>query len=331
LPLLLILAGGLAWSATPAADDPVPVRHTFTEPHMGTTVRLVVYAADGEAAARAAHAAFARVAELDAVLSDYRPDSELSRLVARAGQGATPVGSDLFAILDASQRLAARTGGAFDMTAGALTHLWRRARRLNEPPDPARIAEARSVSGSRHLRLDAGARTAEIRRVGVKLDPGGLAKGYAADAARDVLARHGLRRALVVVGGDVSAGDPPPDATGWRVAVESLGPDPLPAIVVSRAAVSTSGDAEQWMTVNGTRYSHVIDPRSGVPVTGRTSATVIAPRGIDADALSTALSVLSREEGTTLIAATPGAAALWQREQPDGTIGVQRSSRWPEP
>jgi len=329
-------------SAAPAAPirsdlvRPDLVRYETSAPHMGTLVRIVLYAGtrrDGDAAAAAA---FARIAALDARLSDYRGDSELVALSRAAVGVPVPLGDDLFALLSASEALARRTGGAFDMTAGRLTHLWRSARRLNAWPEAARVAAARAAGGFATVRLDPNRRTATLTKAGIALDPGGIAKGYAADEALRVLQSRGIDAALVVLGGDVAAGDPPPGEAGWTIAIPRLAASDAKSepfwIRLAHAAVSTSGDAEQWMTADGVRRSHVIDLRSGWPVTGRTATSVVARRGIDADALSTALGILDRDAGAALLRDhTPDASAqaLWQDLRDDGTPHVQFTTQWP--
>jgi FAD:protein FMN transferase len=140
------------------------------------------------------------------------------------------------------------------------------------------------------------------------------------------------------LGGDVAVADPPPHKAGWSVAIERLevpGAPDLGPLVLRRAAVSTAGDAEQWMTAGGVRYSHILDPRSGQPMTGRSSTTVVAPSGLVADGLDTALAVLGPREGMTILESTRrdragwNAAAAWVREAPDGRVQVVRSETWP--
>lgn len=309
-----------------------PSRIEMTEPQMGTQMRLVVYADDEARARMAMRAAFDRVADLNGTLSDYQPTSELMRLCARAGQGPIAISPDLFHILDVAQTLARRTNGAFDVTSGPLTHLWRRARRFSEVPATSRVTEALALSGFRHLHLDASRRTATLDTPGMTLDLGGLAKGYAADEAISVLESHGLTRALAALGGDVVVSAPPPDRDGWTIDVASLdvpgAPHPSP-VVLRDAAISTAGDAEQWLTADGIRYSHILDPRTGWPMTIRSSTTVIARRGLDADRLDTAIAVLGPDEGLPLAEETPGAAVLSVRQERDGRITIHQSSRWP--
>jgi len=259
-------------------------RFEAVEPHMGTLVRIQVYAAGAAQAQVAFQAGFARIAALDDALSDYKPDSELNRLP-------NPVSVDLFRVLAAAQALAVETDGAFDVTVGPLTRLWRAGR----VPDAATIAEARRHVGYRKLHLDAVARTVTLDDPAMRLDMGAIAKGYAADEALQAIAAAGCPIALVAVSGDLAIGDPPPGKTGWHV---DAGGD---VRTVSRVAISTSGDTEQHVDSAGVRYSHIVDPATGIGLTRSHLMTVIARRGIDADALATAASVLGPERGRQLV------------------------------
>jgi thiamine biosynthesis lipoprotein len=167
-------------------------------------------------------------------------------------------------------------------------------------------------------------------RAGVRLDAGGVAKGYAADQARDVLAEAGFSRALVVAGGDLSIGDPPPGRRGWNVALAGLDPDraaPGSPLMLARCGVSTSGDAEQWVEIGGVRYSHIVDPRTGKALQGRRSDSVVAANATSSDMLATALSVLGPDEGARLVARYPGAASLVGMRTKTGDHWV-KSERW---
>ena len=297
---------------------------------MGTTFRVVLYARGAAQADRAVTAAFARIAALDARLSDYRESSELSQLTRRAVGRAVPVSPDLFRILDAGQRLAARTDGAFDLTVGPLSRLWRRAHRQARLPSDESLNDARARTGYEKLVLDRRARTARVTVSGMRLDPGGIAKGYAADAALAVLRRHGLRRALVAAGGDVRAGEPPPDAVGWEIVLAGLDPErtaPGSPLTLSNCGVSTSGDAEQWVDIDGRRYSHIVDPKTGLGLTGRRSVTVVAANAMTSDMLATAVTVLGPRDGIALVDSYPDAAALVGVEAATGEEWHQ-SRRW---
>jgi thiamine biosynthesis lipoprotein len=291
-------------------------RFTYTQYHMGVDARLVVYAPDLQTAERACEAAFSRIATLDTIMSDYRRDSELNRLCAAAGGKAARVSPDLFRVLQRAQELARRTGGAFDVTAGPLIRLWRAARKAGKLPPEADLQAARRLVGHRHLHLDAEGRTARLALRGMQLDLGGIAKGHAADEAQAVLRREGIDRALVQLGGDIVVSGPPPDTEGWTVRVPNAGDDRGPTdLRFTHRAISTSGDTEQFAVIDGRRYSHVVDPRTGLALTSRVQVTVTAADGLTADPLSTALTVVGTEGRAALLAAYPGVGA-WVRVLP---------------
>ena len=273
-------------------------RYEAAEPHMGTLFRIVVYAESREAANRGFLAAFERAAELDQALSDYRPDSELNRLCRQGMNRPTPVSEDLFAVLSASQELAYRTAGAFDVTAGEVTRLWRAARRAGRPPSRADVQTALITGGFRHLYLDANGRYATLT-ASLQIDLGGIAKGYAADEMLRALRRAGLRRALVAAAGDIRVGAAPPGRTGWRVAAEAFGRT-VATLEIVDAAISTSGDTEQFLEHGDLRFSHIVDPRTGLALTSRRSVTVIADTATAADSFATAISVLGVENAWNL-------------------------------
>jgi FAD:protein FMN transferase len=297
---------------------------------MGTTWRIVMYASTADVASAARRSAFARVGELDARLSDYKQDSELMTVERETRNGAVPVSADLFYVLSSAQAIAMQTAGAFDVTAGALTRLWRRARRLGVLPAQTEIQAARAVSGHDRMWLDAAARCVTLAP-GVQLDLGGVAKGFAADEALAQLRRHGLTRALVAGGGDIAVGDAPPASSGWMVDI--AGSNDIQAstdsVVLTRSAVSTSGDTEQWLESGGVRYSHILDPRTGHALTGRRLVTVIAPNAITSDMLATAASVLSVADAVRLVEATPGAAMRMGTRASGGDPTWLTTDRWP--
>lgn len=315
-------------SLWPAGDT--AGRFEFSQPHMGTTVRVVLYSRDEPAAHAAADAAFARIAELDRTLSDYRADSELSRVTRGPVGQPIPIGRDLLVVLQAAQDLAVRSDGAFDITVGPLSRLWRRARRQVELPAAEALAAARAVTGYRLLSVDARARTVTVAKAGMALDAGGIAKGHAADVALEVLRRSGHGTALVAVGGDIAAGAAPPGARGWEVAIAGLGPDdvaPSSPLTIANAGVSTSGDAEQWVEIAGRRYSHIVNPLTGIGITGRRTVTVVARDAMTSDMLATALSVMEVEAGLALADSTPGAAAQIGVAGDSG-VSWRRSHAW---
>jgi FAD:protein FMN transferase len=301
-------------------------RFTFTEPHMGTRFKIIVYAQEESAAKSAVKAAFQRIADLDAIMSDYRSTSELMRLCQKTGGDPVPVSDDLFRVLERSQEVAGLSDGAFDVTVGPVVRLWRQARRSHEMPDPKELAQARELVGYKNIRLDAKNRTVQLLKPGMRLDLGGIGKGYAADAALTTLKEHGVTQALVAAGGDIAVSESPPGADGWTIGIAPLlDPDAKPSryLVLHDAAVSTSGDSEQYLEIHGKRYSHIVDPRTGIGLVDRMSVTVVAPHGLIADPMTKAVSVLGPERGLAIIDATDEVAALVVRKTDMGIVTLE--------
>ena len=286
--------GLLGFIVTASSNFAAPERLEYIEPHMGTLFRIVLYPSDPALAKAAARAAFDRIAALNRIMSDYDSSSELMRLCAQPPNTAVAVSSELFDILQLSQAIAEKTHGAFDVTLGPVISLWRETRRTHALPTEAARTAALHASGFRHLRLDPLTRTVTLLRPNMALDLGGIAKGYAAEAALSVLAQHGITSAMVAASGDLALGDPPPGKTGWKIELNPFGSTtgtPL-ILIVAHAGVSTSGDTEQFVTLGGVRYSHIVDPATGLGLTRPTAVTVVAPHATLADALATACSVL---------------------------------------
>jgi thiamine biosynthesis lipoprotein len=266
---------------------------------MGMAVRIRLYATEDQART-AATAAFWRIAELDRMMSDYRPDSELRRL-GGAGTSWSVVSPELFAVLERARVIAAMTDGAFDPTVAPLVELWRAARARRQLPDRTAIARARQQVGWRHLHLDASRPAVRLSRVGMRLDLGGIAKGYIIQQGLGAMAALGVTRALVEAGGDIVVGDAPPGREGWHIAVADA--DAAFATRAGRlthAAVATSGPAGQFVDIGGLRYSHVIDPRTGIGLTNHVTVRVIAADAATADALATAFTVVDLGEGSRI-------------------------------
>jgi thiamine biosynthesis lipoprotein len=308
-----------------------PQRFEFNEPHMGTRCRIVLYAEDETVAAKGASAAFDRIRFLDDTMTDYRDASELMRLCQKAGGPPTPVSPELFFVLKKSLDVSERSDGAFDVTVGPIVRLWRRARRQKEMPEPKKLAEALELVGWQKMHLNEEKRTVELTKKGMLLDLGGIAKGYAADEALAVLRRHGVQNALAALGGDIAVMGAPPGTDGWTIGIAPLeSPDKPPSrqLILRDAAISTSGDAEQFVEINGTRYSHIVDPKTGLGLTGHRSVTVVARKGIDADSLTKVVSVLGPERGMPILDAIDGVACLSLEMTKDGGVVAHESKRW---
>jgi thiamine biosynthesis lipoprotein len=311
-PVLLSCALAALIVIPPAARPALLERHEFTQIHMGMPVRLVLYAGSASAARAGAAAAFARIQALERIFSDYQPDSELSRIQGRVGEW-LPVSGELFDVLERAVELSRRTEGAFDPTVGPLVALWREARRTHQLPSPAAVAEARARVGWTRLELDAARRALRFRAAGMRLDLGGIAKGYILqDAVRQIAAR-GMTRTLVEAGGDIAVGEAPPGREGWRIDIPvGSGIDERfrdRAVRLTHASLATSGPTAQFAEIDGVRYSHIIDPRRGLSATPDVVARVIAADGATADALATALAVAGRDAAARILDRFPDAAA----------------------
>ena len=325
----LLLAAAPFVSPVFSREIPRPsewTRFEFTQVHMGTEFKILLYAPDADAAAQASNAAFERISTLDTIMSDYNPGSELMQLCEHAGGPAEHVSDDLFRVLSQAQELSRRSNGAFDVTVGPVIRLWRQARARGQLPDPARLGQALKLVGYQNLRLDTRNRTAELLKSGMLLDLGGIAKGYAADQAVAILKARGIPRALVAGAGDIAAGAPPPGRDGWVIEVAPLDPQDKIApslFLLHDGAVSTSGDSGQHLEVAGVRYSHIINPKTGLGLTGQSSVSVVAANGISADSLATAVSVLGPARGLELIKSYPGAGVLFAEKAGQGVRNFQ--------
>jgi thiamine biosynthesis lipoprotein len=287
---------------------------------MGIDARIVVYAPNSKTAETACEAAFRRVAELEAIMSDYRPDSELMRLCAKAGGPPVHVSPDLFRILQRSQLIAKQTDGAFDVTVGPLIQLWRKARRETKLPDPMTIANAKRAVGWQKMTLDPIGHRVRLSVPAMRLDLGGIGKGYASDEALKALKKNGVTIALIEMGGDIVLGSAPPNTAGWKIEVPNAEgnatlakANPTPTINLKNCAISSSGDTEQFVEIGGVRYSHVVDPKTGRGITKRAQATVIAPNGFTSDPLSTALTIIDKSMQAKLLSLHPKVKAYVKR------------------
>jgi FAD:protein FMN transferase len=320
----LLLIAGCCFGFRPAL-----ARFEFSELHMGTQFKIILYCERPDAAILASNA-FERIAQVDAITSDYRETSELMAVCKTAVGRKIRVSEDLFRVLAKSQEMAEQSGGAFDVTIGPIVRLWRRARRIGELPDRLRLAKAMDLIGHQKLHLDRESRSVSLDRNGMLLDLGGIAKGYAVDEAMSVLRQKGVARALIAAGGDILVSGAPPGTQGWLIDIAPLEPgngSPTRSLYLRDQAVSTSGDAHQHVEISGVRYSHIVDPKTGLGVTGRSSVTVVARNCTTSDALATAASVLGSVKGAKLIESTPGAAALFVQATAEGLSTVE-TNRW---
>ena len=280
---------------------------------MGTQFNVIFYAPDSLIAQRAYTAVSGRMDSLNYVMSDYLDDSEINRLSATAGSGRyVPVSPDLFNVLQKAQTIARKSGGLYDPTIGPLSQLWRRAVRRQIFPSTRQRRQARRVVGYRLMDLDSLTRSVKLKRAGMRLDLGGIGQGFAIDEAVSVLHRFNVHAALIDIGGDILADEGPPGTTGWRVGIGSGKADgsDTTTILLDKAAITTSGDAYRFLEYKGHRYSHIMNPRSGLGLRHFVRVTVRAPDGYRADALTKVFSVAGWRKRRRLIKRFPGVTVL---------------------
>ena len=310
---------GFVMPAVAVQQEPTAERFEFARVAMGTRARVVLYATDGGSAAEAARLAFDEIERLEQVLSDYRPGSEIRVFQDTAVVGEwTAISPTLAESLRAALAMGSRTDGAFGVTSGATVLLWRDARESGALPIDNEIERARAASAPGGVEVDPGADRARLLRKGVRFDFGGIGKGIAAAAARDVLREAGHPSCLVDLGGDLALGAPPPEADGWSIDVQT-GITKKASVTLADMCIATSGDAEQWAEIDRVRFSHIVDPRTGMALKTGRAATVIHPDGATADALASAACVLGIDGIERLEESFPEARiTLWS--SPDETL-----------
>lgn len=277
---------------------------------MGTVLEITLVVHDEVRGRALLDELFDLAGRLDTMLSRHASDSALSRLNAAAGDGPQVVPGPVRELLTRSLEYSALTDGSFDVTVGPLVALWTRAARRDRPPTDEEIAAARLGVGASRVRIAADGRVA-LDRPEVQVDLGGIAKGYAIDRMREVLAGHGVRNALLNFGqSSVWALGQPLDADAWRLLVRGPGDSLLGVMALRDRALSVSGSLGQWVEIGGERFGHVLDPRTGQALRRRRQALVLGDDATRAEALSKALLVLGEEEGLAIIRREPACEAL---------------------
>ncbi len=276
-------------------------RFDFERALMGTRFLISTYGDDEAKAKNAADLAFAKAEEINLCASDYIADSELLRLSKLPPHQPIVVSATLFDLLTQSLHFAKITDGRFDPTLGPLTHLWRQSRRQGALPTEEILHAAQDSCGWKNVALDPNKKTITLLTDNMRLDLGGIAKGYAADAMLTIMEKNGFPRTCITAGGDLRIGEPPPGKIGWSVGVKTFDPAQLAQTKeLARCAVSTSGDLHQSIEINGIHYSHIVDPKTGLGLTQHRAVTIIAPNATTSDALATAACVAEPAQAEAL-------------------------------
>jgi thiamine biosynthesis lipoprotein len=332
---LVALATALAVAAAPqpvradgdACSDVVVER---ARPMMATIVTVTARGCPAGLLEDGIREAFAEMDRLAGLLSEWNPDGPVALVNRSAGRAPVPVPPEVLDVLTRAAAVSSRTAGGFDVTWAALAGVWRfdgaRPPRL---PARAEVRRRRALVAFRDLVVDRSAGTAFLRRPGMRVGLGGIAKGYIAEAGANLLVSRGIRNVLVAASGDIAArgrnGDRP-----WVVAIRDPR-DPsavLGTVELADESISTSGDYERYFVVDGRRYHHLLDPRTGYPATASESVTVVARHGAEADALATGLFVIGPDRARATLSGDPDVSAVLVGQ--DGRLhlaGAPRSFR----
>jgi thiamine biosynthesis lipoprotein len=294
------------------------VKETFV---MGTVAWITIYGLDREDAEAAAGEAIGELHRIEESMSTWKKQSEISRLNRESDGKPYKISRELFHITERSFYYSRITSGAFDITARPLVQLWGFQGGAAHLPDEAEISEAMQRVGYEKIMLD-GESSSIIMPPGMELDLAGIAKGYGVDRAVSILKNHGVKRALVNLGGNIYALGTPPGEKGWSVGIRDPrgGTSVVGSLLLADEAVATSGNYENYVEIEGAIYGHILDPRAGRPVSHVLSVTVVAPTALAADALSTGLFVLGPESGGKALSLLQDVRALFAMPNGDGVV-----------
>ncbi len=274
---------------------------------MSTIVEITVVGTE-EQSRQAMMLAFEEIRRIDGLMSVYNPDSEVSRVNEAAGEFAVRVSADTLEVVSESLRIARLTNGAMDITVAPLMELWGFGNGENRVPPDDELQEKLLLVDYRKVLADADSSTVRLDLPGMRIDVGGIAKGYAVDSAIRVMKEAGIRNALISAGGDIYAMGAPPGKESWKIGIRHprARADLLGILELKDRAVATSGDYENFFEVDGKRYCHIMDPGTGRPVQGIMSVTILADTAAEADALATAIFPLGADKGMKLIESLEG-------------------------
>jgi thiamine biosynthesis lipoprotein len=305
-----ILSAAAALAAVPASAQPAPAaaatraKIVHTGKAMGTIVQITFWTGDEVAAARAARAVFEEFERLDRMMTTWTPDSEVSRINAAAGVSAVAVSDETFTVIERALDISKRSKGVFDITVGAFQGLWKFDQDMDGTlPDPAEVKRRVAMIGWRDVLLDKKKRTVKLRRKGMAITLGGIAKGYAVDRAVALLREQKLGDFILQAGGDMFVSGNKTDRP-WTVGIRDPrgSRDQTFAVAPVRDhAFSTSGDYERGFVKDGVRYHHILDPRTGQPARLSRSVTILARDAFTADAWSKVLFILGWEKAMPLV------------------------------
>lgn len=293
---------------------------------MGTTLEIKVFCKDQSVCDKAIAEAHEEVKRLDHIFSNYKTDSVLSKFHSVADEGKYKVPKVFIKLIELSIEYSYVTGGAFDITVAKLVDVWKASQERNKVPTENEINEALRCVGYEKIKLYPSSSEIELDPPCVRLDFGGIGKGYAVDKVVEILNKHGIKRGIVNFSGNMFAMNPPPDSDGWDIGIRNPRVEfaPITMVRIRNMSISTSGDYERYLLIEGKSYSHIINPKNGMPISSVPSVTVLSKSATSADALSTALTVIGHSQSLNMLKNMPAIEALIIREI-DGNITLQRS------
>ena len=324
-----VLAVAAVVAAVVRADaDPVAASIHQYRYLMGTSVLVEVHGGDGPSRTAAVEEAFASIAEVDRLMSNYRADSELTHLNREGAARDVVLSEPLFRVLAAAQQVSRDSEGAFDVTVGRLVRLWGFFDKKPHVPSASELATVKPLVNYRNLVLNDQQRSAHFTREGVEVDLGGIAKGFAVEIAGQVLSRRGVS-GLIDAGGNQFVVGMPPGKIGWTFGIENPD-DPstlLGVVEIQSGSVATSADYGNFLVANGRKYGHLLDPRLLQPADASLSVTIVSNDGTLADAATKAAFVLGPKAGLAFIDANPMLAGLIAYRGADSAVKVVTSQR----
>lgn len=280
-------------------------RYTFVQNKIGSPFTLIMYASNATTANIAAKQSYRLIDSLNSIFSDYDKKSELSRLNSTAGLDSfVKVSPVLFHLVRRSIEASDKSKGAFSITMGPLSLLWRESRKTNVFPTAEQVAKTLHLTGNHLIIIDTVNQAVKLMKSGMRLDFGGIAKGFIAQEVVNHLTSLGITHALADAGGDIVCSKPPPNKKGWTIAInlpEGTLEHRSNQLFLKDAAVATSGNTYQYIKHGGKKYSHIIDPKTGYGITSPKNVTVIANNGALADWLATACSILPYRKALQLV------------------------------
>ena len=296
---------------------------------MGTFAEVSIYSHDEETAGKAIEGALDEMERMDRIMSNYKNDSELSKVNKKAAKSPVPCSAELLDVIEQSQYYSALSGGAFDITVSPIVALWGFFCEKGHIPPDKEIEKILPAVSYRNIVINKSDDTKKpatifLKNTQTQIDLGAIGKGYAVDRALEIIRKFGINNGCINLGGNIYVLGTPPGKNAWKVGVQHPrdGNEILGYLELKDQATATSGDYERFFEFDGKRYSHIINPQTGRPVSGTLATTIVASTGTAVDALSTIVFVLGREKGMELIKKIPNADAMIAYEDKDGKIAI---------